>query len=46
LEAFKPKSFIGKMLGMGDISGLFETLSEAHMGEASKHMMKRMEQGE
>jgi len=47
-EAFQAQSFVGKLLGMGDVSGLMERVNEmAHMTSKEKtmEMAKRLEQG-
>ena len=45
LDAFSSKSFIGKMLGMGDLSGLVETMKDMNIEKNSEQMMKRIQQG-
>lgn len=45
LDLFKPKSFVQKMLGMGDISGLVERAQEAGMGDDTE-LMKRFQEGQ
>ncbi len=47
-EAFDPKGFIGKLLGMGDVSGLMERMSEAAQRTSQEKvtaMAERMNQG-
>jgi signal recognition particle subunit SRP54 len=43
LEVFKPTSFINKMLGQGDLSGLFETLQDSKIDKES--LIKNITQG-
>lgn len=45
LEPFVPRSFIGKMLGMGDISRLLETVQDSIKPEQGATMMKNIEKG-
>ena len=42
LEVFQPQSFVSKMLGMGDLGGLVETIKDLKVDHS---MMKNMEQG-
>lgn len=47
-EAFQAKSFIGKLLGMGDVSGLMERFGDVasmKSKEKTMEMAKRLEQG-
>lgn len=47
-EAFNAQSFIGKLLGMGDVSGLMDRFNDAAMmtsKEKTMEMAKRLEQG-
>ncbi|KAJ3273026.1 Signal recognition particle, partial [Borealophlyctis nickersoniae] len=44
LEAFKARSFVGKMLGMGDIGGLIETVQDMKLAD-NKDMLKKLESG-
>ena len=44
LDPFDAQKFIGKMLGMGDISGLIETVKELNL-EQNKDLMKNLEAG-
>eukprot|EP00796_Vickermania_ingenoplastis_P007409 gene7409-5218_t len=44
-ELFKPNSFVQKMLGMGDISGLMDTLKDANIDKNDK-LMKRFQEGQ
>ncbi|KAJ3090769.1 Signal recognition particle [Quaeritorhiza haematococci] len=44
LEPFKARPFIGKMLGMGDISGLIETVQDLKLDQ-NKDLLKKLEQG-
>ncbi len=46
LEKFKPKNFVGKMLGMGDIEGLLEKAKEAITEEEAQDLSKKMLKGE
>lgn len=45
LEPFVPRSFIGKMLGMGDISRLMETMQDSITPEKGSNMLKNLEKG-
>ncbi|KAJ3214264.1 Signal recognition particle [Dinochytrium kinnereticum] len=44
-EPFKASQFVSKLLGMGDISGLIETVKDLNLGEGSKDMIKNIEAG-
>lgn len=47
-EAFQAQSFIGKLLGMGDVSGLMDRFNDVAMmtsKEKTMEMAKRLEQG-
>ncbi len=46
LEKFKPKNFVGRMLGMGDIEALLEKAKHAISEEEAKDITKRMLKGE
>ncbi|KAG0241395.1 Signal recognition particle [Actinomortierella wolfii] len=45
LERFAPGPFISKMMGMGDISGLMETVQDLKLDQ-NKDLMKKLEQGQ
>jgi signal recognition particle subunit SRP54 len=45
LERFSPRSFISKMLGMGDISGLMETVQDLKLDQ-NTNLIKKLEKGE
>jgi signal recognition particle subunit SRP54 len=45
LEPFVPRSFIGKMLGMGDMARLFETVQDSMGGKETGGLMKSLEKG-
>jgi signal recognition particle subunit SRP54 len=45
LEPFVPRSFIGKMLGMGDMARLFETVKDSMGGKEGGGLMKSLEKG-
>ncbi|KAJ3105907.1 Signal recognition particle [Phlyctochytrium bullatum] len=45
LEGFKASQFVSKLLGMGDLSGLLETVKDLSMAENSKDLMKNIEAG-
>ncbi|OZJ05826.1 Signal recognition particle 54 kDa protein [Bifiguratus adelaidae] len=45
LDRFEPGPFIRKMLGMGDMSGLMETVKDLKLDE-NKNLMKKLEKGE
>ncbi|CAG8659777.1 2746_t:CDS:2, partial [Ambispora leptoticha] len=44
LEGFDARRFVSKMLGMGDISGLMETVQDLKLDQ-NKNLMKNLEQG-
>lgn len=44
-ELFKPQSFVQKMLGLGDISTLFDTMQDAKISENSA-LLKRFQDGQ
>ncbi|CAG8505263.1 876_t:CDS:10 [Paraglomus occultum] len=44
LERFSARPFVSKMLGMGDISGLMETVQDLRLDQ-NKNLMKNLEQG-
>lgn len=44
-ELFKPDAFVGKMLGMGDMSGFIDQLKDANINSDSE-LYKRMQEGE
>ncbi|KAG9295391.1 hypothetical protein G9A89_013420 [Geosiphon pyriformis] len=44
LESFDARRFVSKMLGMGDISGLVETVQDLKLDQ-NKNLMKNLEQG-
>ncbi|RIB13483.1 SRP54-type protein [Gigaspora rosea] len=44
LERFEPRRFVQKMLGMGDMTGLFETVQDLKLDQ-NKNLMKNLEQG-
>ncbi|GMT20254.1 hypothetical protein PFISCL1PPCAC_11551, partial [Pristionchus fissidentatus] len=44
LEVFKPKSFVQKLLGMGDIAGLVDMVNEAGIKDTAE-MAKRIKDG-
>ena len=46
LESFDPKGFIGRLLGMGDLSGLLERAQEAFTEEEAMDMSERLMSGE
>ncbi|KAJ1674675.1 Signal recognition particle, partial [Spiromyces aspiralis] len=45
LERFSPRPFISKMLGMGDIGGLVETVRDMQLDKTSEGMIKNLTQG-
>ncbi|KAF8758981.1 Signal recognition particle 54 kDa protein [Rhizoctonia solani] len=47
LDKFSPQPFISKMLGMGDMQGLMETIQDMAMSNPDKHkeMAKKLEEG-
>jgi signal recognition particle subunit SRP54 len=46
LETFSVRPFVSKLLGMGDLSGLIETVQDLKLEERNRDLMKRLEQGE
>jgi signal recognition particle subunit SRP54 len=46
LEEFKPKGFVGRLLGMGDLEALLEKAKEAMSEEDAKDLGKRFLKGE
>lgn len=44
-EKFEPKSFVSRLLGLGDISGLLTTIKDAVPLEKQPEMINRMAQG-
>ena len=46
LEKFKPKNFVGRMLGMGDIEALLEKARHAISEEEARDITKRVLKGE
>jgi signal recognition particle subunit SRP54 len=44
-ELFKPESFVGKMLGMGDITSLVDTLKDANI-DSDSELYKRFQDGQ
>lgn len=46
LEAFNPKGFIGRLLGMGDLEALLEKAKEAVTEEEAKDLEKKLVKGE
>lgn len=45
LERFSPKSFISKLLGIGDIESLFEQLQTVSNNDDTKSMMENIQKG-
>lgn len=46
LERFNPKSFVGRILGLGDLEGLLEKTRAAFDEEEAKELTKKMLKGE
>lgn len=46
LEKFKPKNFVGRMLGMGDLDALLEKAKEAMSEEDAQDLSKKLLKGE
>jgi signal recognition particle subunit SRP54 len=46
LEVFKPQSFMSRLLGMGDISGLFEEIKDVVDIDKQPQMLERLARGE
>ena len=45
-ETFNPKSFISRMLGLGDLEGLLEKVQSAIDEKSQKKLKKKLEQGQ
>lgn len=45
LEKFDSRRFVGKMLGMGDMTGLVETMNDMRIDEQNPDLVKRLEAG-
>lgn len=46
-ELFEPNRFVQKMLGMGDLSALLDTIEDAHLdNEKNNKLMKRLQEGQ
>ena len=45
LDRFDPKGFVGRLMGMGDISGLVDAVKDAVNIEEQKDMMQRLQHG-
>lgn len=45
-EEFKPKNFVGRLLGMGDLEALLEKAQQAFTQEDTEDLSKRMMKGE
>jgi signal recognition particle subunit SRP54 len=46
LDRFEAKGFVSRMLGLGDIGGLVDTIKEAVSVEEQKEMMQRLQHGQ
>ncbi|HLC66309.1 MAG TPA: signal recognition particle protein Srp54 [Candidatus Nanoarchaeia archaeon] len=46
LEQFRPKNFVGRMLGMGDLESLLEKAQEAISEDEAKDLSKKLLKGE
>ncbi len=46
LETFNPKSFISRLLGLGDLEGLLEKVQSAVDEKSQKKLKKKLEKGE
>ena len=46
LEKFDAKGFVSRLLGMGDISGLVDTIKDAVSIEEQKELMQRLQHGQ
>jgi signal recognition particle subunit SRP54 len=46
LEEFKPKNFVGRLLGMGDLEALLEKAKEAISEEDAKDLQKKLLKGD
>lgn len=44
LDKFSARSFVSKMLGMGDVGGLIETVKDLNLDD-NKELLKKLEQG-
>uniref|UniRef100_A0A0G4FST3 Signal recognition particle 54 kDa protein n=1 Tax=Chromera velia CCMP2878 TaxID=1169474 RepID=A0A0G4FST3_9ALVE len=44
-ESFEPKSFVSRLLGMGDITGLFNTIKDVMPADKQPELMNRISQG-
>jgi signal recognition particle subunit SRP54 len=44
-EKFAAKSFVSRLLGMGDLGGLVETMKEAGLDKQGPELMQKMMQG-
>ena len=45
LEAFRVESFVGRLLGMGDVQGLVKTITETDLQNPDEEQMQRLSQG-
>ena len=45
LERFEPRGFVGRLMGMGDISGLVDSIKGAVNMEEQKELLQRMQHG-
>ncbi|KAK4536269.1 hypothetical protein CDCA_CDCA08G2294 [Cyanidium caldarium] len=45
LEAFRVESFVGRLLGMGDVQGLVKTITESNLQNPDEEQMQRLSQG-
>jgi len=45
IETFNPKSFVSRILGMGDLEGLLEKVQNAVDSESQKKLKKNLEEG-
>ena len=45
LESFMPDSFVKRLLGLGDMTGLMRTVSEAMSSGQQKHIIEQIKQG-
>lgn len=46
LEQFRPKNFVGRMLGMGDLESLLEKVQDAVSEDEAKDLQKKLLKGE
>lgn len=46
LETFEAGSFVKRLLGLGDISGLLKTVNEAMSSSQQKHMIEQIKKGQ